>query len=374
MHSGYNNNFPGHPNQGYGGPPPYFQPYGHGHAPQGYNPSYPMQQPPGPNMPPQAVPGGGGPPPNTPYGAPIKSVPSGSSDKKSNVTSRPATSKVISEGPDAKKTSVPVISTPSYRAPPSLHTPTKEEEEEQDFYSVSPMRSDFHFFAADHKEEYLEAAKATAKEQTKSDKPSAQAILTALNERVMKMWEDQSPSSRSSYLTREEEDRRRFMQEDEIAGRHCATLTARSKSPRVPIGSGKVAKVVTKDEDDVMESNVAKDVAPSNKRDASDSEDKVDESPLKKSKLDIKLASDSQETSTDALPSHPETSAQPAQDSQSDTSMKVEEPVEPKVPEVSPEKKPDKSKSSKDDQVDGSGKTVSESECSDTNIIASKAV
>jgi hypothetical protein len=33
-------------------------------------------------------------------------------------------------------------------------------------------------------------------------------------------------------MVKEEEDRRRFMEEDEIASRHCATLTARGKSPR----------------------------------------------------------------------------------------------------------------------------------------------
>jgi hypothetical protein len=48
----------------------------------------------------------------------------------------------------------------------------------------------------------------------------------------MKAWEELKKEERDTYMVKEEEDRRRFMEEDEIASRHCATLTARGKSPR----------------------------------------------------------------------------------------------------------------------------------------------
>lgn len=40
------------------------------------------------------------------------------------------------------------------------------------------------------------------------------------------------PSTRAHYLKLEENDRKRFMSEDEVASRHCATLTARKRSPK----------------------------------------------------------------------------------------------------------------------------------------------
>lgn len=45
-------------------------------------------------------------------------------------------------------------------------------------------------------------------------------------------WENLTNDERDAFMIKEEEDRRRFMEEDEIASRHCATLTARGKSPR----------------------------------------------------------------------------------------------------------------------------------------------
>jgi len=317
--------------------------------------------PPNPNMPPQAGPVAT----NAPYGAVLKSAPSHSSDKKSNAAPRPAGTKPNGE---KKSVSAPDLSSPSYRAPPSLHSP-KEEEDEQDLYSVSPMRSDFHFFAADQKDKCLASAKAVAQKGSTCGNPQALEVFTALNEQIMELWEGQTGVTRSSYMSKEEEDRRRFMQEDEIAGRHCATLTARSKSPRVPIGSAsKVTKVVTKDEDDVeVEPKAAHELAPSNKRDASDSaDDNSLESPLKKSKLDTKLA-ESQETSSSSAPSGPPSSEQAPQESP----MKVDDE---RVPEVSPEKKSRDFPPANAEEVDDGGKTVSESDGSDSNITASKAV
>lgn len=46
------------------------------------------------------------------------------------------------------------------------------------------------------------------------------------------------PSTRAHYLKLEENDRKRFMSEDEVASRHCATLTARKRSPKQSGGGG----------------------------------------------------------------------------------------------------------------------------------------
>lgn len=57
-------------------------------------------------------------------------------------------------------------------------------------------------------------------------------VNTNLNSRLMKEWEDASQVLRDEYMEKEEEDRKRFMADDEIASQHCATLTARARSPQ----------------------------------------------------------------------------------------------------------------------------------------------
>jgi len=57
-------------------------------------------------------------------------------------------------------------------------------------------------------------------------------VNTNLNTRLKTAWENLTNDERDAFMIKEEEDRRRFMEEDEIASRHCATLTARGKSPR----------------------------------------------------------------------------------------------------------------------------------------------
>ena len=59
-------------------------------------------------------------------------------------------------------------------------------------------------------------------------------VNSNLNCRLMEAWENVSDDVRQNCMTSEEADRRRFMEEEEIASRHCATLTARSKSPKTP--------------------------------------------------------------------------------------------------------------------------------------------
>merc|ERR1712238_619837 len=78
-------------------------------------------------------------------------------------------------------------------------------------------------------------------------------VTTALNERLMRCWENESSITRNIYLSKEEDDRQRFMTEDEIAGRHCATLTARAKSPKAPenrSSGNSTHDAVLKDDDD----------------------------------------------------------------------------------------------------------------------------
>jgi hypothetical protein len=97
---------------------------------------------------------------------------------------------------------------------------------------VQPIQTDFHFFV----KENLDKHRKLAEEEVRKTNGGASTldpflVNTNLNTRLMKAWEGLTKEQRESYMVREEEDRRRFMEEDEIASRHCATLTARGKSP-----------------------------------------------------------------------------------------------------------------------------------------------
>jgi len=101
---------------------------------------------------------------------------------------------------------------------------------------VKPIQTDFHFFVADMKSKLRIEAEKEVRDSLEGNKdvgPSQANYLinTNLNSRLMKAWEDLSSVERDSYGKKEELDRRRFMEEDEVASRHCATLTARVKSP-----------------------------------------------------------------------------------------------------------------------------------------------
>jgi len=74
-----------------------------------------------------------------------------------------------------------------------------------------------------------EVGKSTNKESGELD---PFLVNTNLNSRLLAAWEKASQETRDVYRKKEEDDRTRFMAEDEIASRHCATLTARGKSPR----------------------------------------------------------------------------------------------------------------------------------------------
>lgn len=98
---------------------------------------------------------------------------------------------------------------------------------------VKPIQSDFHFFAKENIDKYKQLAEEEVKKSLKEgEKLDPFLVNTNLNSRLLKAWEDLPKEKREQYMIKEEEDRRRFMEEDEIASRHCATLTARGKSPR----------------------------------------------------------------------------------------------------------------------------------------------
>jgi hypothetical protein len=92
---------------------------------------------------------------------------------------------------------------------------------------VKPMRTEFHFFVDDMRDTVQKEA-----EKELGEHASNKFLLNSnMNARLMKLWEDASEETRAEYFAKEEDDRRRFMADDEIASRHCATLTARAKNP-----------------------------------------------------------------------------------------------------------------------------------------------
>jgi len=116
---------------------------------------------------------------------------------------------------------------------------------------VKPIQTDFHFFVKKNIEKYLKLAEEEVRNSTKNEsngdddknrKLDPFLVNSNLNTRLMKVWEAVPKESRDAFMVKEEDDRRRFMEEDEIASRHCATLTARGKSPRVVDNKGQQSK------------------------------------------------------------------------------------------------------------------------------------
>lgn len=106
---------------------------------------------------------------------------------------------------------------------------------------VKPIRSDFHFFVKENAAKLRFAAEEELKKSSRGEDGKLDEILvnSYLNQKLKEAWENLSTSERDAFMVKEEDDRRRFMEEDEIASRHCATLTARGKSPRIPEKLGK---------------------------------------------------------------------------------------------------------------------------------------
>lgn len=99
---------------------------------------------------------------------------------------------------------------------------------------VRPIETDFHFFVKDNLEKYKRLAEEEVRKSTNKEIGELDPFLvnTNLNSRLLAAWEMATQETRDVYRKKEEDDRIRFMAEDEIASRHCATLTARGKSPR----------------------------------------------------------------------------------------------------------------------------------------------
>lgn len=105
---------------------------------------------------------------------------------------------------------------------------------------VDPMRQDFHFYAMDHYELVKQVcqrqlddafADGTISKDTSAEN-QLYLLTTLINARLIKNWEDAPTSTREEYLKKEEADRKRFMSEEQVASRYCATLTARRRSPK----------------------------------------------------------------------------------------------------------------------------------------------
>ena len=108
---------------------------------------------------------------------------------------------------------------------------------------VKPIQTDYHFFVQDMKDKLREAAVTEVNQSLKGkseafvEKNRRFLVNSNLNGRLLKEWEDLSREDREVYFQKEEEDRRRFMEDDEVASRHCFTLTARVRSPikKIPV-------------------------------------------------------------------------------------------------------------------------------------------
>ena len=121
------------------------------------------------------------------------------------------------------------------------NNPDKEAEIEEDELQVDPMKQDFHFYATDNYktlnpicEKQLDKSysNGTIPASKSTSKDHLYLLTTLLNARLIQNWETVQPSTRDAYLKKEESDRKRFMSEEEVASRHCATLTARRRSPK----------------------------------------------------------------------------------------------------------------------------------------------
>ncbi|KAL9183763.1 hypothetical protein ACHAXT_004619 [Thalassiosira profunda] len=149
-------------------------------------------------------------PPAMPH-APMAKLPSKAAGKKSP------------KGRKGKKQS-------NYKPTPSIKRDAPDMEPE---IAVDPMRQDFHFYAADRCDEVRGECEARLRSSGDVPKEKELYLLTTLlNARLVKDWEMAPESTRTAYLKREEADRKRFLSEEEVASRHCATLTARRRSPK----------------------------------------------------------------------------------------------------------------------------------------------
>ena len=215
--------YPVHPGAArYVGQPPPYQaaqqpPYPQGFPPYGFPP--PMYPPGGPPPFGQGPPFLGGFPGSFPaQHAHLQNKPDNASSRRKS----PGRKSKSLQGPEDGSEEKSLTNEMREGAPPAM----------QEMPSVDPMRSAFHFFVDDMQDKLRQAALEEVKSSTKGEEVDLFLLNTNLNSRLMKEWEGAKQSVRDEYLNKEEEDQNRFMKEDEIANRHCATLTARARSPR----------------------------------------------------------------------------------------------------------------------------------------------
>mmetsp|Transcript_20117 Transcript_20117/g.29859 ORF Transcript_20117/g.29859 Transcript_20117/m.29859 type:complete len:333 (+) Transcript_20117:563-1561(+) len=228
----------GRPDYSYGGYPPPYSPYPPPYPPYGY-----------PGPPPPHYPGGYGAPPPPHYGYAPPPYSTGrypSQQPSSNNNKQPQQQQQTPSNNDTtKRRKSPVRKSPpkssnNNKASPTNSTNNNNSNVAEDIelerlraaaepMQVAPMRSDFHFFMDDQRDEVEKQVKSSGEYNSGDDK---YLLFSNMNARIMKLWEDATTETRACYMSKEEEDRKRFMSEDEIASRHCATLTARAKSPR----------------------------------------------------------------------------------------------------------------------------------------------
>lgn len=112
---------------------------------------------------------------------------------------------------------------------------------EEEELTVDPMKQDFHFYAMDHRDEVTQQCKQQLLQSSLSSNNNNNQLYlltTLVNARLIQNWTHASPQIRAQYAAMEETDRKRFMGEEEVASRHCATLTARRRVPKVVSGEG----------------------------------------------------------------------------------------------------------------------------------------
>ena len=207
---------------GHHGPPPPWQhhpSYMHGHQPPHYPPPYMHQHgPPSAPTPPQQ----------------------GRRGK-----DKDGVNKSNSQSPEPNKLLHPKPSTSPSSSDGDV-SPTKSPlNSETQMIMVPPMRPDFYFFVQDHKESIIKECKAELPaiySRLRIPPPSetdATLLFSHINERLIALWESTPSSARQTYMLQEEEDRKRFMNAEEVASQHCATLTARVKSPAFSLEKSK---------------------------------------------------------------------------------------------------------------------------------------
>ena len=237
---------------GYGGPP--------------YHAAYPP--PPQGSYPPASFGQGGYPPPygypphmhGYNYGAPPYGYGYGGYPTQQAQSHPAAKDKTRRKSPSRRsaKTSPTRSSSAKVSALPHVHGKVSDEiEQERQRASldlnptkVKPMRSAYHFFVDDMQDKLREVSLEEVRRTSGKEEVDVYLLNSNLNGRLIKVWEELEEDARDPYVKKEEKDRHRFMADDEVASRHCATLTARARSPRLALMGKKESSVKSEDDDD----------------------------------------------------------------------------------------------------------------------------